>query len=527
MRDYLAGAPQARPFFSGWWGDAASYEAKAAEVDTRFGPEERRQAAGALRPHDDEARRRLERFVEEGGYVVTTGQQPGLFTGPLYSVYKGLTAVLLARTLEAHLERPVLPVFWVASEDHDWAEVNHTFALDAANELHRFQVPDPEGASRRPIHRIALEGVLPGVIDAFQAVFPPTDWRDEAMALIRACYPDGCTLDQGFRDTIQALLGPLGLFTTDAADPVVKSASAPLLDQAITNAAEHERVLTATAVRLEAAGYDTQVAVLPDGTNVFMEGPEGRERLYCTDGALRFHTSGQTLAVDEVRARAAADPTLLSPNVLLRPVVESVVFPTLSYVGGPGEMAYFAQLGDYFRHQGVQAPVLYPRVSITLVEAKVSKVLEKFNMDVDDLDRPFHEIASGFARDEVPDDVRKALGQIRGAVGQGSAALEAAARTVDPTLKGPVQAARNSAFAAFQEAEKKILQGVKKQSEIALGQLEKAQVNLFPGGAPQERTLNVFQYLVRYGRELIPALAERAGDLVRIKGVEARSSVTP
>lgn len=456
--------------------------------------------------------------------MVTTGQQPGLFTGPLYSVYKGLTAVALARALEDRLGRVVLPVFWVASEDHDWAEVNHTFALDPANELHRFEVADPGGDSGRPIHRIRLEGVLDSVIDAFADVLPPSDWRDDAVALMRRCYPDGCTLSEGFRSAIEALLGPLGLFTTDAADPVVKEASAPVLKGALLDAADHERVLATTARELEALEFETQVTVLPRGSNLFMEGPAGRERLYCTDEGVRFHTSGQTLPADEILTRAAADPSLLSPNVLLRPIVESTVFPTLSYVGGPGEMAYFGQLAAYFRHHGLRMPVVYPRVSVVLVEAKIDKVLRKFELDVDDLGRPFHELASDFAREELPDDVRHALGQIRGAVGQGSSALETAAKAIDPTLKGPIQAARNAAFSAFAEAEKKILQGLKKQSEIALGQIEKAQTNLFPDGRPQERTLNVFQYLVRYGDALVLALAERVGDQVRIKGEEASAT---
>lgn len=516
VADYLKGEENARQFYAGWWADPASFDAKAVEVDSRFGRAERKRAADALRAHDEVGGARLARFVEEGGYVVTTGQQPGLFTGPLYSVYKGLTAIALAARLEARLGRPVLPVFWVASEDHDWAEVNHTFALGADNELHRFEVPDPGGASNRPIHRIELLDQMPAVIDAFAQVFPDTDRRNAAVALLREAYSEPALLDTGFRALISQLLGPLGLFTTDASDPVVKEVSGSLLTAAVVEGPAHERVLTDTAARLAAAGYDTQVAVLPGGCNVFMEGSEGRERLYRTDDGVRFHTSGRIVPVDEILERASADAALLSPNVLLRPLVESMVFPTLSYVGGPGEMAYFAQLGDYFRSQGVLMPVVYPRVSMTIVEAKVAKVLQKFDMDAERLNRPFHELASDFARDELPGSVGEALGQLRGAIGKGAGALEAAAKGIDPTLKGPVQTARNAAFSAFADAEKKILQSVKRQSEIALGQLEKAQINLFPGGSPQERTLNIFQYLVRYGDDLIPTLAERVGHQVRM-----------
>jgi uncharacterized protein YllA (UPF0747 family) len=202
------------------------------------------------------------------------------------------------------------------------------------------------------------------------------------------------------------------------------------------------------------------------------------------------------------------DPSLLSPNVLLRPIVENGVFPTVSYVAGPGEMAYYAQLREYFLSHGIMMPVIFPRHGATLVEGKVGKVLDKFQLALEGLDRPFDALAAEVAREGVPPDVRQALGEIRGALGKGAGAPTKAAQAVDSTLKGPMTHARNASFQAFDEAEKKILQAVKRQNEIALGQLEKAQKNLFPGGKPQERILNPLYYLARYGPELIPALLD-------------------
>jgi uncharacterized protein YllA (UPF0747 family) len=190
----------------------------------------------------------------------------------------------------------------------------------------------------------------------------------------------------------------------------------------------------------------------------------------------------------------------------LRPVVESSVFPTVSYVAGPGELAYFGQLKDLFRAHGVGMPVVHPRHSVTLVEAKIGKVLAKFHRTPDSLARPHHELAGEIALEEVPPDVRRALGEIRGTLGKGATALTKAVQTLDPTLKGPINHARNSSFAAFDEAERKILQALKRENETALDQLEKAQRHLFPFGKPQERILNPFYYLTRYGPELISGL---------------------
>lgn len=190
-------------------------------------------------------------------------------------------------------------------------------------------------------------------------------------------------------------------------------------------------------------------------------------------------------------------------------MVESVVFPTLAYVGGPGEMAYFAQLRAYFGAHGIEMPVVYPRWAVTVVEGKTRKVLKKFDVDVEALNRPFHEISSEIARDDVPEDVSAAIGKLRGAIGSGVSELQKAAASVDPTLKGPVQHLRSQAFAALGDVEKKVMQAVKRESEITLSQLEKAQLHLFPSGKPAERVQSPLYFLTRYGGSFLDDLYER------------------
>jgi bacillithiol biosynthesis cysteine-adding enzyme BshC len=499
VQGYIDGDPNAQTFFSGHFADPAAYEAKVAEVDGRFDGAGRARAAEAIGVPPGGDASRLERFVQEGGYVVTTGQQPGLFGGPLYSIYKGLTAARLAQALEARLGKPVIPVFWVASEDHDWAEANHTHVVGLDNELHTPQVPAPDPDVHPALHRIPLGHEIIDLRDDFLQNLPQSDFSAPYFELLRGAAVEGATLPGSFREILEALLGPYGMFFTDAADPALKKASASLLREELTRSEELGSILASTGSRLEEAGYGLQVALMEDGVNLFLEGPAGRERLYREDGGYRLRVSGQHLSLEEVLARAGADPRALSPNVLLRPVAESAVFPTLSYVAGPGEMAYYAQLKDYFEAFGIRMPVIHPRNGATVVETKIRKVLDKFGLDVPALNRPFHEIASEIARDEVPEDVRRALGALRGAIGKGVGELQGVVKAVDPTLKGPVQHVRSQAFAALDDLEKKIVHAVKRESEIALSQLEKAQLHLFPAGKPQERVVNAFYYLARYG----------------------------
>lgn len=509
VRDYLAGEPSVRPFFPRGFASTEDFRAKAAEVDSRFDRVARERAVEAIivPPGADAAR--LESFVERGGYMVTTGQQPALFGGPLYNVHKALTVVRLAEALESALGKPVIPLFWVASDDHDWAEANHTYLIGVDNELHRFAIDAPDPDVHPPIHRIPLGPTAEDRVEEFLQTLPVTEFSSEYFELIRGAFTSEATLSEGFHAVYQKLLGRFGIFFTDAAHPAVKRHSAETLLAELARCEEFETVLRATADALESAGYGLQVPILEGGVNLFLEGPSGRERIYRQDGGFRLRTSDTQLSADEVRSRQAEDPSVLSPNVLLRPVIESMIFPTLSYVGGPGEMAYFAQLSDYFRAHGLEMPIAYPRFGVTPVETKIRKVLQKFGLDVDALNRPFHEVAGDIAREEVPADVKKALRGLRGAIGKGVGELQQAVTPIDPTLKGTVQHVRSQAFAAIDDLEKKILHAVKRENEIALSQLEKAQVHLFPNGTPAERVQNPLYFLTRYGGAVLDSLYER------------------
>ena len=493
-------------FYSGSWQDPKAYRALLDSVDARFDSEARRQALTALQVPESVDQKHLDRWVEERGIIVTTGQQPGLFGGPLYSLYKGVSAVRLAEHLEALLGRPVLSVFWVASEDHDWDEADHTYVIDTENELVRLQVPDP-GHIRRALHRIPLGEEIVDVVEQAVRTVPATDFSAPFLDQLREAYKPGATLADGFAGVLSGLLAPLGMCFADAASPVVKKLSGPVLLEELDRAEAHEALLREDANRLESSGYPPQVPILDGAVNLFLEGPGGRERIYRNGKDFELRHSRESVSAEAVRERAESDPLALSPNVLLRPVVESSIFPVVSYVAGPGEAAYYAQIKRLFQAHGLMMPVIYPRHAVTVVEAKVRKRLDKFGLDLERLQRPLHEIMSDMAREEVPLDVRQALGELKGAVARGSADLLEAATRIDPTLKGPVTNARNSALSAFQAAERKIIQSVKRENEVAASQLEVAQRHLFPDGQPQERILAPLYYLVRYGSDFVASLA--------------------
>lgn len=509
IQDYQDGRPEILAFYRGAPRDAEAYRAVAAEVDRRFDRERRRRAVAMIHAPSPRAAGKLEAVAAGEGLLVTTGQQPGLFTGPLYTIHKLLAAVRLAETLERTLRRPVLPLFWIASDDHDWEEANHTFILDRENRLRRIELAGEEGAPPLSLRNRRLGRAVEAALDVFTDALPTTEFAGGLLDRLRAAYRPEQTVAGAFAELLADVVAGFDVGFVDGGHPAIKSAAADLLRRELECAAEHEDRLARRTRALEAAGYHAQVPVLDGATNVFYEDERGRDRIYREDGAFVLRRAGRRFGRDELLARLSAEPERFSANVALRPVVESAVFPTVAYVGGPGEVSYFAQLGPLFEAHGIGMPVVAPRFGVTLLEAKVRKVLDRFGLEPDDFRQPVHELAARVARGELPEEVTDAVAALRRGLAEGYDRLIRAAMAIDPTLRGPLEKARNAGHVQLSEAEKKIAHHLKLQSDVGMEQLEKARANLYPDGQPQERVLNVFQYLVRYGTELLGSVAAR------------------
>jgi bacillithiol biosynthesis cysteine-adding enzyme BshC len=454
--------------------------------------------------------------VSEGGFVVTTGQQPGLFGGPVFSIYKALTAAALARRLEEALGRVVLPVFWVAGEDHDWEEVRRVTVAGLSNELEDVEVPVPEGAKGSPLHRVSpASSALQDALQHLFTLLPPSDFVPELQQTLARCYPSGETLSAGFAAWMMEILGPAGVMILEPEkDPWVQDRIPVLLNLA-QHATEIDRALGLRAEQLRASGGEPQVAYLPGGVPLFLEVDGIRERLFVQEDGPegpRFRTrdGAEGWTLEALAQYVKADPAVLSPNVLSRPVVEAALLPTLAYVGGPGEVAYLAQTAPVFESAGVAPPVVHPRLSAVVLERKVEKVLDRFDLEIQDLGRPHDQLVASLVREDLPDSVQASLATLRTVLADPVAALHAAVKEVDPTLQGPTDALLSQFQHAVGEVEKKIVQARRRQVETALQQLQKAQTQIFPGGRPQERVFPALVYLARYGEEILHAWMKAA-----------------
>ncbi|HEU4453142.1 MAG TPA: bacillithiol biosynthesis cysteine-adding enzyme BshC [Longimicrobium sp.] len=507
VRDLLAGSPALAAFYDGFPLDPAAYRAKLDEVRSRFDRLARERAAAALRPTSDAAAERLRRFVEEGGAMVTTGQQAGLFTGPLYTVHKILTAVRLAEALERELGVVVLPVFWAASEDHDFAEVNHAFAVSGDGDLHRVAVSATTSIPV-PMSEMRLGEDVESALGKFaQTIGIDGDRHPDLMSIPADAYRPGETVGEAFMGAIVRLFAGFDLCVTHAADPAVKRASAWVMVGELERAAEHERLVVRQTERLGTAGYAAPVTVVEGAANVFYHGPAGRERLAREDGAFVAADARRRFSLDDLRAIAETEPETLSPNVFLRPVVESAAFPTLAYVGGPAETAYFGQIRPLFESFGIRMPLVFPRFGATIVPEEVDEARGGIEIEDADLALPEHEIWERVARRHLPEEIARRVGALQSMLIEEFGRLMDAAEEIDWNLDLAIGTRRNRAMLEVAKADRTIVRHFKQRNPELHRAMRLIRNHLRPNGIPQERVLTVFQYLAREPR-LLERLAE-------------------
>jgi bacillithiol synthase len=312
-------------------------------------------------------------------------------------------------------------------------------------------------------------------------------------------YRAGGSVAGAFETALRGLLAEFDILFVDAANPELKQASIPTLREALLNAGVHEEVLRTRSRAIQEAGYSAQVAVLEGATNVFHQSERGRQRLYRRGEDFFIRERRQVIARAELLDDLEREPCRFSPNVFLRPVVESQIFPTLAYVGGPGELAYFAQLSALFPAYGIEAPVPVPRFSADVVEPGTQRLLDALDLDLEELAHPRDVLIDRVARREMPAGVGEALDLVRQEALARFERLIGEADAFQPGLSQTLGGSRNRVLAEIERAERKIVRALKRGDRESLEQLERLLETLRPSGVPQDRVLNILSFLGRYG----------------------------
>jgi bacillithiol synthase len=452
----------------------------------------------------------LEALARRGTAVVITGQQVGLFLGPLYTYYKAATAVSVARALERETGVRCVPLFWLQTEDHDFEEIASAHVLGAGPEASPQKLsiaPDPWASPRTSIAHRRLGPDVDTALAALADALGPGPGAQEVLALMRAHYRPGAPVAQAFAGAIADLFADDGLLLFDPRVPAVARLAAPLYRRAIDDQAAIGRCLSERGGALRAAGLDEQVPCRPDCTLVFFhEGEAAGPRFRLEAGAAGWvlKGNGRRVTDDELRACLTDDPLRFSTSALLRPLVQDTLFPTAAYVGGPAELGYFAQLPPLYDLFGVPQPLCVLRARFRCLDPKARQLLGKLNLQAKDLERPLPALLRQLAESLAGGDGLPApsalAAEAAGALEPVLARLEAAVRNVDATLTRPAERTRAYVLASLEKLIDKYARAVARRDQTTLRRLERLSTLLFPERTPQERIYGWPSLAARSGR---------------------------
>ena len=465
-----------------------------------------RSAAAASRQHDwltplapafaatGLAAERLGRAAIDG-VVVTTGQQPGLFGGPTYTFSKALSALAMADVLEARTGVPVAPVFWAATDDADWVESAETFfATPSGLEAVRLDGPATESVAMAD----TVLGPLAAQLDTLRRASGSVA-HESMLSLVEHAYVPHATIGEAYVQLLRALLEPLGIAVLDAAHPTLRAAADPFLRNALQSATRVRDALAARTREIVAAGYAPQVDVMDDLSLVFRTeaGPSGRER---------DRVRARVPIADAARVAREADIGSLGANVLLRPVMERQLLPTVAYHAGPGEYAYFAQVAPIADALGCTSPVAVPRWSCEVIETRALAVAELLGID-DAMLRDPHAAETHVARALVAVDLQDALERLRIAIETQVRAVRESAGADDPVVAASVVDGLGKDLAArLERFERRVVAGVKRRETAMLRDVAYVRAALRPNGKSPERQLNLVPLLARFGTAILDAM---------------------
>lgn len=458
------------------------------------------------------ARAKLEAILRGDGQLVTTGQQPGLFLGPLYTLYKTATAIQLAAELERSTDRPTLAAFWVAADDHDWDEIGVCRVLGMDDVLTELRLVPPEGRQGRSVGEAVLPATITGQVarlGELAGIRASGGDRADLFDAVREAYRPGETMSGAFMMAMARVFADHDLVLLDSSRPAIRQAAAGLYGEIIRRPADMADAMARGMELVQQAGFPIQ-----------LNPPESGMQLFYDDGSARHHVlanpSGFTSGVgnewspERLVALLHEQPAAFTPAAALRPVLESWLLPIAVSVLGPGELSYWAQLGPLFQTLNVEMPAVAARDSWLLIESRVDRLLHKLGVDETVVERDSGALRRQILESGRPAGISRALTQLDQEIKTGFANLESAADAELPGLKSAVGKARHGMERVLDDLRRVVDRRVAERESSSVQQLQRLVANLAPAGHAQERMLGAVAFLARHGPDLVDRLVDHA-----------------
>jgi bacillithiol biosynthesis cysteine-adding enzyme BshC len=447
-----------------------------------------------------------EKLADKRTVAVLTGQQAGLFGGPLFTLLKALTALKLAEQITRDHGVPAVAVFWIEAEDHDWDEVRSCTVFDGDMAARTVGLP-PRTGDPLPVAAVPLDGQITGVLHELEQILPPTEFRTSLLADLQAAYAPGIGMAEAFGRWIERVLGDRGLVVYDASDLAAKPFVAGLFSRELSSPGQTAKLAAQAGADLVARGFHAQVQTAGDsvdGVALFRLDAQGRRPIHSRNG--NFLVNDQSVPASALVKEATEQPARFSPSVLLRPVVQDTIFPTACYVAGPNELAYLGQLRGIYERFGVPMPLMYSRASATLVDSAAARFLSKYNVAFESLQAQDDSMLNELLKTQIPAEVDEAIVAATRTIEEHMTQVIEVVPALDPTLEGAARTTLSRMQKDLETLQSKTIQAAKRRNETLRRQFVRTRALAFPNGHAQERTIGFVSFLNQYGSSLVERL---------------------
>jgi bacillithiol biosynthesis cysteine-adding enzyme BshC len=420
-------------------------------------------------------------------HAIITGQQPGIFSGPLYTIYKAISAITLCERLSTK-KHILIPIFWNASEDHDFSEINHVTIFKQNKPINIYYPGKSKGLafSHLRLNKTSVKKMLSEIDN----VTPRSEFKRELLGEIEGIIHTSDTAGKFFSRFMTQILGKFGLVMIEPG--FMRELMIPIFERLIRNPLKCTRILAETSAKLSKFGYKPKIHKKSKICNFFIINDKGK-RLQVTHKG-EFHCSGDTYSQKELLKLLNENPSAFSANAIIRPITQDLLFPTFGYVAGPNEIEYFAQLTGLYNFFSIDMPVIFPRFGATIVEKKIQKVMQKYNVGVLELRVP-EKLLKKLAKERMKDVFQS----FKNRISMNMEKITEKAVNIDKSLSAPSNLTRGKILREVEALENKVAAQLKEMDSLARQQICKAFNNLFPNQHLQERQINVLEYLIKFG----------------------------
>jgi bacillithiol biosynthesis cysteine-adding enzyme BshC len=437
----------------------------------------------------------VNKLAKKDSLAIVTGQQLGVYGGPLFTIYKTITTIILAKEWEEKLSKPVVPVFWLADEDHDFEEIAW-FGVPGNSEFKKFEYK--EDSNGKLVSDVIISDQIEELKSSIKSEMFDTDFSEELWSHFDKYFKQGTSFRKAFAGMMDLLFGKYGLLIVGSNFQPIKELLADTFIRAAKNSDVIFSSLEEQSKKIE-SGFHQQV-VLGESNLFFIDEKQRRLKIDKKDGKW----SAGTTEWNEKELLDLIDrhPEKFSPNVFLRPVIQDQLLPTLGYVAGPGEVAYYGQMKELYPHFDLEMPVIFPRFSATLIESGIDRILDKIPFEFNRYGERIEDLEKEYAKRSESTDVEKLFTGWKKEIKSVSDNPSEVIKEIDGSLEGLVGKTVSGFETELDKLKGRVYRSIKQQEETQLQRIRKIKAQLYPDNGLQERMVSLMYFMNKYGLDI-------------------------